>query len=293
MTVCVIDIGSNTIRAVVYELAEGRYIKKQSNAVKSMLFEHTRLGILTEEGKSALSAAIDGLKKSAAAFEPEYYAFATSAFRDLNNRADAVDYIFKKNKIRIDLLDENDEAVCDYLGLRSTVGSISGAGADLGGGSCQLMYFSELELLQSCSLPIGCARLKRRFCAACIPAADELERIYRYVKEQLTGFEIPASEALHIMGGTARGILALKHTMTADAVSRAVDMKELAEFAAFSLDKECEAVLKGIVGKRYDTVGVGIVVYATIAEHIGAKKLIIEDCSVRDGYIQKYLFKKS
>ena len=112
----IIDIGTNTIRAVGYNddikpICETVY---QSNILK-----HTKGGILSAVGINELSIVI---KKEIEFFNENeiftIYAFATSAMRDVKNFNEVV----KSCGIEIELLTEEEEAWCDFYALTNELG---------------------------------------------------------------------------------------------------------------------------------------------------------------------------
>lgn len=292
MRSCVIDIGSNTIRAVVYGIIGERFVREFNKGVKSMLFANTTDGNLSAEGMAELSSAIAELRHMTEQFECEYYAFATSAFRDLKNQDEVIAYINESNGIKIKVLSGEEEVECDYLGLQFETGAVRGVGVDLGGGSCQLMAFSEEGLSQAVSLPLGCARLRRKFVDGELPTREETQKLYDYVKEKLSVFNSDGAKSLFLMGGTARAALEIKRVLLADKSRQdRLSKKELEDFVEFAYGAGAVSFLKAVTGKRYNTVIVGIIAFIAIADYVGAESVIVKDCSVRDGYVRKYLMR--
>jgi exopolyphosphatase/guanosine-5'-triphosphate,3'-diphosphate pyrophosphatase len=165
----VLDIGSNTMRVVVFDIS-GESVKTIfGKGMKSVIFENTQNGKLTEIGMAALSKAISDMCAMTEQFGCDYHAFATSAFRDLSNQQEVIDFIYKQNGIKIRVLSGEEEAECDYLGMRRETGAVRGLGVDLGGGSCQVITFDESGMTAAASLKLGTVRLKNTFVAGNIP----------------------------------------------------------------------------------------------------------------------------
>lgn len=289
MKSCVLDIGSNTIRAVVFEIIGGNFDKVYNKGIKSMLFDYTADGKLTQPGMDGLSAVISELCSLTADYGCSYHAFATSAFRDLINQQEVIDYISDKNGIKIHVFSGDEEAECDYLGICGEIGAVNGIGIDLGGGSCQLLSFSEKGLTKALSLPLGTSRLKRRFVSGSLPTGEEGQRIYDYVLKEIASFAKADNSSMFAMGGSARAALAVKRTLCADMHADCISSEELGEFVEFSKTAGGEAFLKSVVKNRYDTVVVGMIIMSAIADYAGADYIKILDCGVRDGYVRKYL----
>ncbi|MBQ7794337.1 MAG: hypothetical protein IJ366_07460 [Clostridia bacterium] len=277
--ISVIDIGSNTIRASVYERNGEQLVEVENFGEKSTIFEHTENGILTPCGIAELTQT---LLKLTSSLKNTPAAFATAAFRDLKNGGEVRAYIKKETGIDVELLSGETEAECDYLSLKSKIGSCSGIGLDLGGGSCQIFAFDKDGVSESISLPLGVKRLKRELVSGIIPTDEEREIIYNYVKTRIKTSK--SANTLYIMGGTARAILKLALAVVGKKEAM-ITQDELKSLADFSLDESFLPIVKAVVKKRFDTVGIGAVVISAIAEKVASQRIEIVDCSVREGYI--------
>lgn len=286
MIYCVIDIGSNTIRAVSFEIADDKIIQIQNKAVKSMLFDYTADGVLDIKGTQKLSEAVSYLCACVPA--DKYNAFATSAFRDIKNKGDVINYLKDINNIAVDVLEADEEAECDYLGICGEIES--GIGIDLGGGSCQVMNFSETDRLFAKSMPIGTARLKNLFKISTLPTPEDILQIKNIVKSQLSTLgDIKQYNSMVAAGGSAKAVLKLSKAsgmaenagyMTSDDIMRVIGLCRR---------DDAEEFIKSIVGERYDTVIIGAQVMESIADYFGTKKIYVTKKGVRDGYIKKYM----
>lgn len=291
MKSCVIDIGSNTIRAVVYDIAGENITTVFNKGIKSMLFDYTADGALVKEGIAALSDAMAELCRLAADYRCDCHAFATSAFRDLKNQQEIISCIETNSGIRVRVLSGEEESECDYIGLRRAAGAVCGTGIDLGGGSCQILSFSEDGLTAAKSLPLGTLRLKRQFVSDSLPDGEEGRLIYDYVTQQIAGlgFLKRDGQAMLAMGGSARAVREIKRVIKADNSADCISTQELSEFVEFAKTPGSQALFKSIVKSRYDTVVVGMIIMRAIAEFTGADSIGMLDCGVRDGYVIKYI----
>ncbi len=273
----VIDIGSNTIRAVVYD-DEMQEIFNQS--VVSKLFDYTADAILTTAGIIWLSNVVGTLKVMTEQQGVTPVAFATSAFRDLNNAGEVAEYIKEYTGVGIQILSGEDEAECDFVSLKAQVDISTGIGVDLGGGSCQIFSFDDGKLTDSLSLKLGVKRLKNEFVSGTIADTQELENVYRHVKKSLP--KLKQTDCIYIFGGSARAMLGLKEHTFGD--GNDITIEQLADMTEFS-----EQTLREITGKRFDTVGIAVAVIKAIADCADAKAIKVVNCSVREGFIIKYV----
>ncbi len=274
----IIDIGSNTIRLVMYENG-----KKLSNtAVTSEILHDTINGHLTETGTQKLCTAIEYLKNEAKGCH--VYAFATFAFRVLDNAEEVKKEIFEKTGVLIDILSGKDEAKCDFSALISEIGeNKSGIGVDLGGGSAQIFEFQQKNLLSFDSYPIGAKKIKKIFAEGVFPTEEETEKIKKYIEKYLKKVN-GKSENIYMMGGTAKTALRIYRFITGTQNTEYIETKDLKGIAEF-IKSAPEETLKDVLRSRYDNIVCGIMVMEEIATYIGASKIYVLPCGVREGYL--------
>ncbi len=276
----IIDIGSNTIRLVIYDK-----MKVISNyGLTSDILNDTVDGILTSGGIIKLCCVIDFLKEKAN--ECEIFAFATFAFRVLKNREEVKKEVFKRTGIEIDILSGEEEAKYDFYGLMSGLPKgESGIGIDLGGGSAQIFKFSKGELEFYYSYPIGCRKLKNKFVKEKVPTIKERESLEKYIKDKLVDFK-EKSNKIYMMGGTAKTAAKLYTFLNGTENIDILKTNNLEGIIRF-IEETPEAVMKNVLKKRYDNIAVGIFIMKVIAEALDAEKIHIKKCGVRDGYLLK------
>lgn len=277
----IIDIGSNTIRLVMYENG-----KKLSNtSVTSEILHDTVDGYLTTSGTQKLCDAITYLKNEAKGYP--VYAFATFAFRVLDNQEDVKKEVLEKTGVSIDILSGKDEAKCDFSALIREIGTDKcGIGVDLGGGSAQIFSFEKDKLLFFDSYPIGAKKIKKIFIENVFPTDEETVKIKKYIEKYVKRVE-NKSEIIYMMGGTAKTALRIysfiKGTQNIDYIEKK-DLKELYEFIKSAPGETLKDVLKS----RYDNIACGIMAMDEIAKHLGAEKIVVLPCGVREGYLVNY-----
>lgn len=269
----VIDIGTNTIRAVVYDEDMNELFNQ---GVASKILDYTADGVLTVAGIVWLSNVIGTLSVMAEQFAVKPKVFATSAFRELKNADEVAAYIKEYTGTEIKILTGEEEAECDFLSLKEYADC--GVGVDLGGGSCQVVTFNK-DTYEGKSYPMGVKRMKNRFVSKTIPTEEESTAIYDFVKKEI---DIDVStDCLYIFGGTARALAKLNE-------NDIITLEQLESIKGLALKEDAEQYLREKVKTRFDTVLVGASVLRAIADTVGAKELKVIDCSVRVGFVLKY-----
>lgn len=281
----IIDIGSNTIRLVMYE--KGRQIS--NTGMSSEIIADTKNGILSSEGIEKLCDMLCFLKSKAG--ENEVFAFATYAFRVLKNKEQVKEEVLKKCGLEVDILSGKEEGEYDFYGLLSSIPeNESGVGVDLGGGSAQIFKFKKGELEFCESFPIGCRKIKNKLVHTHFPNDTEREKVREYLDGFLSGIDIK-SEKLYMMGGTAKTAAKLYSYLNGNENINILKTDRLESIITF-IKETPENALKNILRNRYDNISTGIVIMEEIAKRVGVFEIHIKKCGVRDGYLAKKLDRK-
>ena len=182
-----IDIGSNAIRLlftnVMISSPEVVQFKKASLVrVPLRLGEEVFVNHVISESK------LRDLEDTMQAFKhlikvhkvQRYRACATSAMREAANGVDVVKHIRKKTGIKIDIINGKEEAEIIYAnGLMQTMDADRPyLYIDVGGGSTEMTFFANGEVLQSRSFNIGTIRLLKKQVTT-----EEWEFMKKWVKE--------------------------------------------------------------------------------------------------------------
>lgn len=261
----VIDIGTNTVRGVCYDADKIEPICEE--VFESNILKHTKDKILSFAGIKELDLVI---KKEIEFFKEnevsKIYAFATSAMRDIKNFDEVNEYC----SIEIELLTEEDEAMCDFYALKNELGEISsGVGIDLGGGSCQIIVFFEGRIEYFSSFPIGVKRLYNKF-------GKYKSTIFEYIDDMIKDVPNVKSEYLYVMGGTGKII--------ANIIGKTFSPELLDNEKPPFNNEEC---YDGLREMSKNTTPYGVDVISVIAKKFSTGKIKILNCGSRDGFVIK------
>jgi exopolyphosphatase/guanosine-5'-triphosphate,3'-diphosphate pyrophosphatase len=222
-TVAVIDIGSNSIKALVASRdSEGQLIAIEQRTLDSRI----STGIsredasLSSEGLMIGESAVAELWEFVKPHGPQYVKIvATSAVREAANRAEFARRVRQRTGEELRILTGQEEAQLIGRGLLCDPALSTWQDFqvfDLGGGSLECLTFAQRKLTHATSLPLGCVRLTEKFVAdreAPFPAAED-HAIRDHVKQALARAEILFSAGISkavFSGGTmtsCRAILA-------------------------------------------------------------------------------------
>src|SRR5580693_8847578 len=203
-SVAVIDIGSNSVRLVVYEA--------MARSLVTLFNEKTLCGLGREVQSTGLLApdavakALTSLRRFRALCKTmkvgRVHAIATAACRDATN---GPDFIAKAERIcgtKIEILSGPREAKLSALGVISGVHNPDGIVGDLGGGSLELIDVRGNRVRQGVTLPLGSLALQ--------DSSDKsLKRAERIVKTDLSGvaqLKAGRGRTFYAVGGTWRAL---------------------------------------------------------------------------------------
>lgn len=250
-SVAVIDIGSNSVRLVVYE--------QMARSLISVFNEKTLCGLGREVQSTGLLApdavdkALTSLKRFHALCKIQrvgrVHAIATAACRDASN---GPDFIARAERIcgtKIEILSGPREARLSALGVVSGIHKPDGIVGDLGGGSLELIDVRGHQVRGGVTLPLGTLALQDL-------SHKSLKRAERIVRTELT--EVPRLTAgrgrtFYAVGGTWRALarihiiqsgypLRVMHGYSIPAAEALIFVQRLRRLAAANMLADIEAV---------------------------------------------------
>ncbi|OMF35895.1 phosphatase [Paenibacillus sp. FSL H8-0548] len=208
----IIDIGSNSVRLVVYErTANGAHRVADSSKRPARLSERI------DENGCLPGTAIDELIDTLIHFTmicthnhtSHIRAVTTAAVRNANNRSEILERIKAETGLIIELLSGEDEASYGFLGMINSLDVQDGLLIDIGGGSTELSLFRNRVIVRSISFPFGCVSLNKRFGAKGLLLDDDLKLLESFVAEAIRNEpwigETPGLPLVGI-GGTVRAL---------------------------------------------------------------------------------------
>lgn len=182
----IIDIGSNSIRLVVYErTAQGAHRVIDGSKRAARLSEQIdERGNVPEAAISELVDMMNHFRLICAHHRTGYIrTVATAAIRNAANREDVLRRIEAEAGLQVELLSGEEEAAYGFLGMINSMDITDGFLIDIGGGSTEVSLFRDRTLVQSVSFPFGCVNLTRRFAPKGVLQDEDLRALEAYVEE--------------------------------------------------------------------------------------------------------------
>jgi exopolyphosphatase / guanosine-5'-triphosphate,3'-diphosphate pyrophosphatase len=203
-SVAVIDIGSNSVRLVIYaSMARSLVTIFNEKALCGLGREVQSTGLLAPD---AVAKALTSLRRFRALCRVQkvgrVYAIATAACRDATNGPDFIAKAERICGVPIEILSGPREAKLSALGVVSGIHNPNGIVGDLGGGSLELIDVHGNRVRSGVTLPLGSLALQDS-------SHKSLKRAERIVKTDLDGvaqLKAGRGRTFYAVGGTWRAL---------------------------------------------------------------------------------------
>ncbi|NPA66953.1 MAG: Ppx/GppA family phosphatase [Epsilonproteobacteria bacterium] len=298
--VAVIDIGSNSVRMVVYEKTSRYafhllYEEKSKVRISQNAYKHD--GYLQEEPMQRTLFALHDFLEICASFKVrKILCVATSALRDAPNQAEFLQRVRKELKLNIKIISGEKEAYYGALSCANLLPKQNNAlTIDIGGGSTELAHIHEQSISNPISLKLGTVRLKELFFDN-----DDIEGAIAYIDKELSRIEgIDEINTLIGIGGTFRAISSaiLKrdnyplNKLHAFEYKAKHLQKYLAKLLAAKNTKELKELF--IKSNRYDVIKPGALILQRLLTKIDIAHIITSGVGVREGVYLSDLLRHS
>ncbi|PWU66861.1 Ppx/GppA family phosphatase [Gracilibacillus dipsosauri] len=298
----IIDIGSNTMRLVIYLREKGGRLKEVEN-VKAVARLRTFLDTnnqLTNAGIDKLIMTLLSFKHVLATYDlKEIVCVATATIRQAENQQDIQAIVKEKTNLHMRILSEKEEAFYGFLAVVNSTSIETGITVDIGGGSTEVTYFRKRELVESHSFPFGALTLKEFF-QKDIPTYEELEKLHHFLSKEfhhlpwLVGKEVP----LIAIGGSARNLVQIEQNLKKYPLAGLHQYKmydtDIQTVSHYLTSRNKEELLKveGLSKDRADIIIPAIEVFHTLYQTIQADCFILSRKGLRDGVFFEQLSKE-
>lgn len=283
----VIDIGSNSVRLVVYRL-EGRAIWTVFNekVLAGLGRDLAKTGRLSPDGVTQTLQALKRFRAVLEAVGPaEVFAVATAAARDAEDGPDFIRRVREETGFTVRVLTGEEEAHYAAVGVLAGAPDATGVVGDLGGASLELVRLSATGAGPGVTLPLGPFSLAG-------PGGFDAERVRRLSRERIAAVAADfRTDTFHAVGGAWRN-LALLHMRLSGYPLHVVHQYEIGAAEALEAarlvahqSKSSLERIEGMSKKRSETLPYAAVVLETLIEQLDLKRIEISAYGVREGLL--------
>ncbi len=281
----IIDIGSNSIRLVVYggppRIPAALFNEKVMAGLGRGL---DATGAIEPKAIEATARALARFKRLTDVMQVEHLrTVATAAVRDATNGRDLLDRATALG-LDVELLTGEQEAEAAALGVLSAIPDADGIVGDLGGGSLELTRVAGGEVIDRASFPLGVLRIapvKGRSLDKLV--ADQLARA-GWLRDA-TGLP------LYLVGGSWRALARLDMALsgyTLPIVHQYVMSPSAALRLATTVAESTRDQLRlvpSLTGSRIATLGDASALLATLVDQLKSNSLIVSAYGLREGLL--------
>jgi exopolyphosphatase/guanosine-5'-triphosphate,3'-diphosphate pyrophosphatase len=307
MRIAAIDVGSNSIHMVVAQVESDGRFRVLDRAKEMVRLGHRTLtnGRLSAE---AMNNGIHTLSQFRTLAERQgalrFKAVATSAVREASNGGDFIQRVKNEVGLRLTVIPGREEARLIYLGVRHAI-DLRGESTcivDAGGGSVEFILSEDDRPVSLDSVKIGVARLSEKFLADDPPSARDLANLEAYFSEQLDPIlsRVAKRDVRRIIGtsGTMLNLIAIAGYLRGEPPDGhmnnfAVTAEEITRVRRLltKTDRDERLKVKGLDGKRVDTIVAGACLADYVMREVGAKEMIACTWALREGVMLDFIAK--
>ena len=285
--VAVIDVGSNSVRLVLYRV-EGRALWTVFNekVLAGLGRDIARTGKLSPSGVTEAMAALRRFTALLDGAPPDrIFTAATAAVRDAQDGLAFVEKVALETGLNLRVLSGEEEARYAALGVIAGAPASRGVVGDLGGASLELTRLDEDRAGAGVTLPLGPFalgapgelspdRLRKKVRALIEPVADRFR-----------------AETLHAVGGAWRNLALLQMRMS-DYPLEIIHQYEMSRREALAavqvVARQSRSSLErtqGFSRKRVETLPHAAVVMEALIELLGLERIVLSAYGLREGLI--------
>ena len=291
--VAVIDIGSNSVRLVVYEgLTRSPTPIFNEKVLAGLGREVQSTGLLAPD---AVMEALLALRRFRALCDnlqvARVFGIATAACRDAKNGAAFIEEAERICRLKIDVLSGRREAELAALGVVSGIYEPDGITGDLGGGSLELIEVRGSRIKRGVTLPLGGLALQDA-------SGQSVKRAEKIAEEELS--EVPflksgRDRTFYAVGGAWRALASLHMAQTGYPLHvmhgytlRAREALEFCELVQ-RVDPETLSNIEVVSTARRPLLGYAAVVLGRLIRRMRPENVVVSALGVREGLLYSLL----
>ncbi len=292
----VVDIGSNSVRLVVYDgPARSPAPILNEKALCGLGRDMTKDGLLNPDAAAeALATLVRFQRVLKEHGSPPTRAIATSAVREAK---DGKKFVARLKDLGFDVtvISGEKEAELAGLGVISFEPGATGIAGDMGGGSLELVALKKGEIVETTSLPIGPLSIMQRV------GPDDLKEARKIIDKTLnevTLIKKKSYRTLYAVGGAWRAIARIHMNLRNYPLSvlhhyemTSSEAYEICDLVAQQSRRSLENI-PGIPRRRLDTLPFAAIALRSVLRKMGATNVIVSAGGVREGLLFEGLSKE-
>ncbi len=297
MRVGIVDLGSNSIRLVIFETEKKRLnrIINVKHQAKSVLY--IKENKMSLDGVTAIIGSLKELVFIADVYKLDAFRiFATASLRNIGNSKETIQAIESVISRRIDLLSDADEALLGFESLmQNNENENEACLIDIGGGSMEITHFKDDHVFNTTSIPYGSLSFYSKHVHNIIPNAREQKEMRTFINDQfkkVTWLNDVNVKSIIGIGGSSRALLKVCKHIDCQGTSkkdRTLDAQVIGQLSMLD-DSHSKSIISA-VPDRLTTMIPGAIMVDELMKLVSAQEFIVSSASVREGYIYRNMIK--
>lgn len=285
--IAVIDIGSNSVRFMIY--SDENIINNKQICSTVLADGLNKTGLLNSDAMARTTNAVCAFTSTAKQLGAEQiFVFATEAVRAAKNGIEFTNKLQDKCGVPVDVINGALEARIGFMGACSQTSNTATV-IDIGGASVEIISGENGNITYSKSLPLGMVRLIDIL-------GNNRQNIHAYLQQKVTDYgETKCQKNIIGIGGTATSLGAINLNLKsydAQKVNGAKvsldDLKRL-EDIIYSSSNVCQT-FPVLSVNRARIIGHGVITMQHILQYLKADSFIVSENDNMEGYI---MYKKN
>jgi exopolyphosphatase / guanosine-5'-triphosphate,3'-diphosphate pyrophosphatase len=299
--VAALDCGTNTLRLLVADLDTGagqaHYVDRRTTIVR-LGQDVDRTGVFAAAALERTFTTLDEYVAVVERRQVDAVRFvATSAARDVQNRAAFVDGVRDRLGVEPEIISGDEEARLAYDGATRQLTGRSSIERpwlvlDIGGGSTELVLGAERAAsIRGVSVDVGSVRITERHLAGDPPTRDQVAAATADISAALQSVRLPLGSARALIG--VAGSITTMGAMVLDLPEYDRERVNLARLAAPDVLHAIDRVVAMSVAQRRalpfmhpdraDVIGAGALILGCVMERLGLPELVVSARDILDG----------
>ncbi|WP_347861392.1 Ppx/GppA family phosphatase [Salimicrobium sp. PL1-032A] len=295
----VIDIGSNTMRLVIYSHQNYSRIQEVENVkivarLRTYLDKHNNL---SGEGQFILIDTLKSFQKIIDTYDIDHsFCAATAAIRQANNHKEIQEKVKDATGMSMKVLTEEEEAYYGYLAVVNSTAIEEGFTIDIGGGSTEITYFKDRKLVHSHSFPFGSLTLMEFFNPE-KPSQKQVRKARTYIFDHLEELDWLKEKNIPLLGigGSARNMVEIDQTFKDYPIAGLHEYEmsdsDIAHISSHlsTLNRKEREKIEGLSKDRSDSILPAMQVFYCLYELTDASSFVLSRKGLRDGLLYEQL----
>lgn len=300
----IIDLGSNTIRLVIFEVYKNGSYKLVESLSDTVRLGHgvNETGKLSDESMlkaiETLSVFVDFCKSFDVSIS-DIHTYATAAVRLSDNGQLFADKLSRLFGLDVIILSGTQEAMYSYTAVCKTFDHKTGLVVDIGGGSTEIVLFKDGKVSGCASLPYGCVSVSELYLLNDTPPSKEnVYKVTEVITNELNNLpwlHNNSISGLFGIGGTLRAFAKIhmrKHKYPYPKIHNyiipATDLYTLKN-ELIGMNKYSIKRIPGLSSDRRDVVTGGLLILCTICSFASIETIILSGAGLREGVFYEIL----